>query len=185
MAAAVDAVLPSRFREDQAPGGVSRVVIVGSHIFNLKLAKLLEHESGFEVVATADTAREAMAAPNEHGAELTIIEVDFGGAAQGTVLARSIAERSQGCAIMLVCGTFTSSVAKHLWVYGVDSWSIISSATAQSPTHVSEAVSSAVHGKTWVEPGIKRAMAAYGPRLKSVNERKLTMFDDQAQSQAV
>ncbi len=185
MESAVDAVLPSRFKQEQSVGGVSRVVIVGSRIFNVKLAKLLEDEADLNVVATASTPREAMAAPNEHGAEMIIVEVDFGGPAQGILLGRSIAERSQGCAIMMVCGTFTDSVARHLWVYSSDSWSVISSATAQSAPHVSEAVSSAVHGMTWVEPGVTRAMAAYGPRSTSMNERKLFMFDDNGKARAV
>lgn len=185
MDAAVDGVLPSRFQQEQISGGPSRLVIVGSRIFNVKLNKLLENESGLSVVATAETPREAISAPTEHGAELTIVEADFGGSAQGTVLATSIAERSPGCAIMLVCGAFTDTVAKYLWVFGADSWSIITGATAQNPTHISEAVSSAVHGITWVEPGVKRAMDLYGQRPMSVNERRLMMFDDRPQSQAV
>ncbi|MDA1298102.1 MAG: response regulator [Chloroflexi bacterium] len=184
MNAEADAILPSRFNQEKAAGGVSRVVIVGSRIFNVRLAKLLESQADLSVVATASTPREALAAPNEHGAEMTVIDVDFGGTAQGILLARTIGERSPGCAIMLVCGALTETVAKQLWVYGADSWSVISSATAKSAAHVAEAVSSAVHGITWVEPGVKRAMAGYGPRPRSLDERKLFVFDAEQRSSA-
>lgn len=117
-------------------GGASRVVIVGSQVFNIKLAKLLEHESGLVVVGTASTPKDALAIPNEFNADLSIVEVDFGGASQGILMARAIAERSAGCAIMLVCGAFTDLLARHNWVYGTEWWSIITSATAKNPAHV-------------------------------------------------
>jgi hypothetical protein len=37
----------------------------------------------------------------------------------------------------------------------------------------------------WVEPGVKRAMAGYSQRPKSMNERKVMMFEDPGQSQGI
>ncbi len=177
--AAVDAVMPSRFQESRADGA-SRIVIIGEHIFNVKLSKLVENEEGLEVVATASTAKEAMAIPNEYGAELAIVDVDFGGISAGIALTRDINERSPGCAFMLICGLFTSAVARNLWVYSTESWSVISQATAKNPRHLAEAISSAVHGITWIEPGITRELQQYGERSKSLDERKLSIYERQS-----
>lgn len=98
----VDAILPSRFRDEQTVSSASRVVIAGDRIFNVKLSKLLENESDLRVVGTAETPREALAAPNELGADLIVVSVDLGGSSQGINLARTINERSPGCGIMLV-----------------------------------------------------------------------------------
>lgn len=163
--------------EDQVSTNASRVVIVGNRIFNLKLKTLVANEPDFSVVATADTVKDALAYPNEYSAELTVVDVDFGGSGQGVTLARDLNERSPGCAFMLVCGPFTSSTAKALWIYGADSWSVITQATAKNPAHFAEAVSSAVHGMPWVEPGINRELRGYGPRPNSFDERKLAILD--------
>jgi hypothetical protein len=109
MDAAVDATLPSRFQQEQSSGDATIIVIVCSRIFNTKLAKLLGDEAELNVVATADTPREAVAAPNEHRAELVIIEADFGAPGKGILLAQTVAERSQGCAIKVVCATLTGT----------------------------------------------------------------------------
>lgn len=153
------------------------MVIVGDQIFGLKLTKLVAEETDFKVVATASTLKEARAYPNEFNADLTVIEVEFGGPGEGIALARELNERSPGCAFMLVCGPFTATTARALWVYGTDAWSVITQATAKSPGHFAEAVSSAVHGMTWVEPGVKRELRSYGPRPNSFNERKLAIFE--------
>ncbi len=170
--------------EDQAPGSTSRVVIVGDRIFNLKLSNLMGGETDFKIVATADTRRDAFAFPNEFAAELTVVDVDFDGHGQGIKLARELNEKSPGCAFMLICGPFTSTTVQTLWVYGADSWSVITQATAKSPAHFAEVVSSAVHGIPWIEPGITRALREYGPRPNSLDERKLLVFE-RDQSKAV
>lgn len=169
--------------QEQSPRASSRVVIVGDHIFGLKLAKLVAEETDFTVVATASTVREARAYPNEFKADLTVVEVDFGGPGEGITLARELNERSPGCAFMMVCGPFTETTAQALWVFGTDAWSVITQATAKSPGHFAEAVSSAVHGMTWVEPGVKRELSSFGPRPNSFDARKLAIFErDQSRS---
>ncbi len=173
----IPASLPSRTREQQVAGSASRVVIVGSPIVTIELSKLLQAEPDLQVVGKANTPKDAMAVVNQFGAELAVIETDFGGTAQGLLLARSMNERSPGCGIMLVCGPFTETLARYLWVYGTESWSVITAATAKNARHISEAVSSAVHGMTWVEPGVRRDLEKYGPRPRSMDERRLMLLD--------
>ncbi len=180
MDASVASVLPSRFKQSEAEQK-SRVVIVGQSVFNLRLEKLIAEVADLEVVATATTMKEALAFPNEYGAELTIVDTDFGGDVVGVSLARDISERSPGCAIMLVCGPFTQTLAQNIWVYTVDSWSVVSQATAKNHAEMMEAVSSTVHGMKWVEPGIQRELQKLGPRPRSLDERKLAMFDRPSQ----
>lgn len=169
--------------QEQSPRRSSRVVIVGDHIFGLKLTKLVAEETDFTVVATASTIREARAYPNEFNADLTVVEVDFGGPGQGITLARELNERSPGCAFMMVCGPFTKATAQALWVFGTDAWSVITQATAKSPGHFAEAVNSAVHGMTWIEPGVKRELSSFGKRPNSFDARKLAIFErEQSQS---
>jgi DNA-binding NarL/FixJ family response regulator len=175
-------MLPSRFRSEQKAGGASRVVIVGSPIFTIKLAKSLSGEEGLEVVGKANTPKDAMAVVNQAGAELAVVETDFGGVAQGILLARSMHERAPGCGIMLVCGPFTGTLARYLWVYGTESWSVITAATAKNPHHVAEAVSSAVHGMTWVEPGVRRDLEKFGPCPRSMDERRLMLLDSASEA---
>jgi DNA-binding NarL/FixJ family response regulator len=181
-ASEIDAILPSRFRDEQSVGSASRVVIAGDRIFNVKLSKLLENESDLRIVGTAETPREALAAPNELGAELIVVSVDLGGSSQGVNLARTINERSPGCGIMLVCDSLSQTLARYLWTYGTDSWSVISAATSKNPAHIAEAVSSAVRGITWLEPGVARALATFGPRPHSLDERKLLLLDGPPES---
>lgn len=168
--------MPSRFQDSEA-SAASRIVAVGQPVFNARLEKLLSAEDSVEVVATATSIKQAMAYPNEFGADLIIVDTDFGGEAEGVALSRYIAERSPACAVMLVCGAFTSTLAKNLWVYSTDAWSIVSQATAKNGPSLTEAITSAVHGMTWVEPGIAREMREYGPRPRSLDERKLAMFE--------
>jgi hypothetical protein len=125
-----------------------------------------------------------MAAVALHGAEMVIIELEFGGPAAGVLLARSIMDRNPSCGIMMVCRNFTGPVARHFWVYGTESWSVITGATSKSPAHVAEAVNSAVRGMIWVEPGVRRTLAAFGPRPKSIEERRQKMLDDSAAAAA-
>ncbi len=175
-AAQADIAMASAAEESQA-GEASKVVIVGDRIFNLRLSKLVSEETDFNVVATAATVMEARAYPNEHKADLTVVDVDFGGTNEGVVIARDLNERRPGSGIMIVCGPFTSNTAKTLWVYGADAWSVVTQATAKNPAHFAEAVSSAVHGMTWIEPGVARELQIYGPRPNSFDERRLMMME--------
>lgn len=163
--------------EDLVPGRVSRVVLVGDSVFNLRLSKIVASETEFRIVAMASTVRDAAAFPNEYDADLVVVDVDFQGTGEGINLARDLSERRPGCGFMLVCGPFTSAEAEALWVFGTDTWSVITQATAKSPAHFAEAVSSAVHGITWVEPGVQRELRAFGPRPSSFEARKLFMYD--------
>ncbi len=166
----------SQPKEEVAPGSAARVVIVGELIFNVRLKNLVEDETDFNVVATADTVNDGRAFINEHRADLVVVDVNFTGKGEGVSIARDLNERRPGAAFMIVCGPFTASVAQSLWVYGTDSWSVITQATAKSPAHFAEAVSSAVHGITWVEPGVERELRVYGPRPTSFDERRLAIF---------
>ena len=178
------AILPSRFRSMQSPDSVPRLVLIGSKVFTLKLDKALADEASMQIVASADTQRDALAAAVTHGAELVIVELEFGGPVQGIFLSRVIMDRAPDCGIMLICRTFTDTVARHLWVYGTESWSVLTGATSKNPAHVAEAVNSAVRGMTWVEPGVRRALAEFGPRPKSIEERRQLMLDDTATTSA-
>ena len=158
------------------------MVVVGSPIFTIKLSKSLSGDEDIEIVAKANTQKDAMSVANQFGAELAVVETDFGGIAQGILLARAMHERTPGCGIMLVCGPFTETLARYLWVYGTESWSVITAATAKNPHHVAEAVSSAVHGMTWVEPGVRRDLEKYGPRPRSMDERRLILLDSDSEA---
>lgn len=172
----VNAVLPSRFNERGADGD-KRVVVVGNPIFNLKMGNIVKDLPGVELAAVARTAKDALAFPTEHGAELVIVDVDFGGAGQGVSFARDINQRSTGAAFLLVCGAMTPTTSRALWVYGTNSWSVISPATAKNPDQLIETIKSAILGRAWVEPGIQREIQQLGPRPKSLAERKLAVFE--------
>ena len=155
----------------------ARVLLAGSRLFNLRMAKTLAGQAGVEVVATAESARDAVAAVTTHRAELAMVEVGVAGVMERAMLARAVVNRSPGCGIMLVCSTLTEPVARSLWVYGTESWSVITGASSKNPEQMAEAVRSAVRGMLWVEPGVRRVMASFGPRPKSIEERRLLMLD--------
>lgn len=169
-----------RFSNEEA-NSKTRVVLVGDSVFGVKIEAVIGSEENLEVVAVARTAKDALAFPTQYGAEILIVDVGFGGTARGIEFARVLNERNPGCAFMLVFGAFAPSVAKHLWVFGTDSWSIVSQATAQNAQLIYEAINSTVSGIRWVEPGIQREMERYGPRPKSVDERKLAILDQSSE----
>ncbi len=174
--ARVEAVLHPR--EEAEDSGV-RVVLVGNQAFNLELEKALADHEGFSVVAKAETHMDAFAYPNELNAELVLVDADFGGSGEGVAFARDLNERTPGCAFMIVCGALTPTVTKSLWIFGADSWSFITLATAQMAAHFAGALSSAVHGMPWVDPEISRQLRAYGPRPRSLDARKLHIFESE------
>jgi hypothetical protein len=171
------ALISSKLTAQQRPGVRPRVVLVGSRLFNVRTMKALTGEPSFEVAAGVESAKEAVAAATLHHAELAIVEIGVAGVAQRVMLARAMVDRNPGCGIMLICGAFTESVARMLWVYGTESWSVLTGASSKNPAQVAEAVNSALRGMIWVEPGVRRVLASFGPRPKSMDERRLLMLD--------
>lgn len=170
--AEMHSVLPSRFKAMRNASSSPRVVLVGARVFNLRLGNLLSNESSVDIVATADTDRAALGAAALNGAELVVVEMEFGGPVQGIFIARSIMERTPDCGIMIVCRTMTENAARHLWVYGTESWSVLTGASAKNPAQVVDAVNSAVRGMTWIEPGVSRKLSEFGHRPESIEERR-------------
>jgi len=170
-------VLPSRFNQDRSAVARPRVAVIGTRLFCARLNKLLRDQESLELVASISSVKESVAASTLYGAELAIVEIEIDGQASGVLLARALMDRSPGCGIMLVCRSFTDNVARHVWVYGAESWSLISGATASNPAGLTEAISSTVRGMTWVEPGMSRVLAAFGPRPNSVEERRLLLLE--------
>jgi DNA-binding NarL/FixJ family response regulator len=162
-----------------------RVVLIGSRLFNIRMMKALTGEPSFEVAAGVESAKEAVAAATLHRAELAIVEIGVAGVAERVMLARRMVERAPGCGIMLICGAFTESVARMLWVYGTESWSVLTGASSKNAAQVVEAVNSALRGMIWVEPGVRRALTSFGPRPKSLDERRLLMLDGSGGAGAV
>lgn len=182
--AEMQSVLPSRFKAMRTANSSTRVVLVGTRVFSLKLGSMLSDERSVDIVASAETDRSAIGAAALHGAELVIVELEFGGPVQGIFIARSIMERSPDCGIMMVCRTMTENAARHLWVYGTESWSVLTGATARNPAQVIDAVNSAVRGMTWIEPGVRRKLSEFGARPKSIEERRQAILSGRLTAEA-
>lgn len=154
--------------------------MAGSRLFLARMARSLSGETSFEIAGRVESAKSALAAVVTERAELAVIEAAGADVAERLMLAHAIKGRRPGCGIMLVCESLTEPIARQMWVYGAESWSVITGASSKNPAQVAEAVSSAVRGMTWVEPGVQRVMASFGPRPKSVEERRLLMLDAHA-----
>lgn len=161
-----------RAARDESPAKARRIVLVGDPIFNVRLRKLLAAVPDLEIAGEVTVPRVAPGASAVYAAELVVVDIDFGGTGGGVIVARSMMDRDPGTAIMMVAKNLNPKLARHYWIYGTESWSFVTSATANNAEHLNEAINSAVRGMTWVEPGVKRILADFGKRPKSVEERR-------------
>ena len=65
----------------------------------------------------------------------------------------------------------------HLWVYGRDTWSVITNASLKNPDTMNACIQSAIRNMRWVEPGIQRVMKPLGVRPPKLADRERLLLD--------
>lgn len=159
-------------------------VIIGGPKYVRELQILLQDTADLTFVGDADTARAAAAVAATGKAELAVIDANVGGPAQGIQFARDILHYIPGCGVILTAQNFDARLAMHLWVYGRETWSVITNASLKNPDNMNSCIQSAIRNMPWIEPGIQRVMKPMGARPAKLADRERLLLDNDTQSSA-
>jgi len=147
-----------------------RILLIDDHaLFRESLARLLETEPDFEVVARCSTVPEGRQALLALGVDLVLLDYDLGEEVGTELLARLGFRGSDTRVIMVTAGMGASATlnAVNAGAAGVV-------LKHSDPGRLMEAIRTVAAGGTWWDPGILQAAPAAGAREATGSVRSLT-----------
>jgi two-component system nitrate/nitrite response regulator NarL len=149
-----------------------RILLIDDHtLFRESLARLLEMEPGFEVIARCATVAEGHQVLTATAVDVVLLDYDLGDEVGTDLLARLDAGSSKARVIMVTAGMRASAAlnAGQTAVAGIV-------LKHSDPRHLIEAIRRVVAGETWWDPGIAGMAAGRveTPAGSQANARSLT-----------
>jgi two-component system, NarL family, nitrate/nitrite response regulator NarL len=146
-----------------------RILIVDDHaLFRESVARFLDSEAGFRVVALSASVAEAARALRQHAVDIVLLDVDLG-EREGARFLRTAKEEGFAGKILVVTAGVDEDEASDLIEHGVSGIFL----KHKSTTLLAESIRDVMAGKVWFDQDLLRRVAARrgGPDARPHGER--------------